>query len=49
MGAELPEGDTFVLLQNVHVVEMRQPLERVNCNQDVTGVRLSDHLTMSDN
>jgi hypothetical protein len=42
--AELPKGGAFVLLHHVHIVEMRQPLERVDCNQDVPGVRLSDHL-----
>ena len=40
MGAELPEGGAFVLLHHVHVVEMGQPLERIDCNQDVPGVRV---------
>lgn len=40
MGAELPKGGALVLLHHVHVIQMRQPLERVHRNQDVPGVRL---------
>jgi hypothetical protein len=48
MGAELPKGGAFVLLHHVHIVKMWQPLEGIDCNQDVPGVRLPDHLPMSD-
>ena len=47
MGAELPKGGALVLLHHVHVIEMRQPLERVLRNQDVPGVGLSGCLTLS--
>jgi hypothetical protein len=41
MRAELPKAGALVLLHHVHVVQVRQPLERVHRDQDVPGVRLS--------
>ena len=40
MRAELPKAGSLVLLHHVHVVQERQPLERVHHDQDVPGVRL---------